>query len=874
MVNPVCRPGVTLTVHPIADPLLGLDQDLLQPAVQGIDGGLVKWDGPLRPPLSMLPWEAQMVRWKKRLAVAAVLLSVLALTGTLLATQSALAAGPRYLDRKAPVSARVKDLLRRMTLEEKVGQMDQIVLGKLRAPSPPADGDCNGGNNDPLQPVCLQKVLIDEHTGSILSGGTDNPTDNTGRGWAVQYNTIQRYAIEHSRLHIPIIYGVDAVHGFGHPFEATLFPQSIGMGATWDPALARAAGAATRRQLLATGGNWNFAPVQDLARDNRWGRYYETWAEAPMLAAAIGAANVRGLQGGGFDTPKVAATVKHFAGYSQSINGHDRVEAQLSVRDLQYTFLPSYAGGLDAGAATVMVNSGSVNGVPAHASHFLLTEELRGRLGFKGVVISDYGDVRALQTAYHIAADYPEAVAKAVNAGVDVAMEPSDPAGWNAALLQDVRSGAVSRARVNEAVTRILTLKFKLGLFDHPYVDPAKADAAVTANRDLARRAAGESITLLRNQDATLPLKTDLGKLVVTGPSAGCEAANPSADPACQAAIANQLGGWSVSWQGAFHERGLGAGQGRGGQPGAHGRHGGRGGGRATLRRGAGRQPAATAPRRPAGPDRGAGGDWQASDRGSDRWAPARAGPGGRCRRAADGLPARHRGRLGRGRRALRQGQPQWAPAGQLAVGGHPQPAAVAVQPGRAVAAGRPAQVLGPAARHQLRSGVGLQPALPVRLRPVLHDLQDQRAVGDRQRVAAGHRDRDLHHRQHRRPGGRRGGAGLRAPAGQSGGHRGAAQAAGGLCQGAAGRRPVQGRARRLPGIRAGGDRRRHRRRWPPGGAAGRLPGAGGGPVGGLLGHRLTPVGGAARPAPPPRPHHRQARPARPGSGDDGRPRR
>jgi beta-glucosidase len=423
MVSPLCRPGVTLTVHPIADPLFGLDQDLLQPAVQGIDGGLVQWDGglvqwdgPLRPPLSMLPWEAQMVRWRKRLAAAAVLLSVLALTGTLLATQSASAAGPRYLDPKAPVSVRVKDLLRRMTLEEKVGQMDQIVLGKLRAPSPPADGDCNGGNNDPLQPVCLQKVLIDEHTGSILSGGTDNPTDNTGRGWAVQYNTIQRYAIEHSRLHIPIIYGVDAVHGFGHPFEATLFPQSIGMGATWDLALARAAGAATRRQLLATGGNWNFAPVQDLARDNRWGRYYETWAEAPVLAAAIGAANVRGLQGGGFDAPKVAATVKHFAGYSESINGHDRVEAQLSLRYLQDTFFPSYAGGIDAGAATVMVNSGSVNGVPATASRFLLTDELRGRLGFKGVVISDYGDVRSLQTAYHIAADYPEAVAKAVNA--------------------------------------------------------------------------------------------------------------------------------------------------------------------------------------------------------------------------------------------------------------------------------------------------------------------------------------------------------------------------------------------------------------------------------------------------------------------------
>ena len=494
-------------------------------------------------------------RRTRRLTVTVAVISVVALGGLLLATGSTAApARPAYLDPRAPVAARVADLLRRMTLAEKVGQMDQIVIGKLKAATPPANGDCNGTNNDPLQPACLQKVLITDHTGSILAGGTDNPRDNTGRGWAVQYNTIQRYAIEHSRLHIPIIFGVDAVHGFGHPFEATLFPQSIGMGATWDPALARAAGAATRQQLLATGGNWNFAPVQDLARDNRWGRYYETWAEAPVLAAAIGAANVRGMQGGGFDAPKVAATVKHFAGYSQSINGHDRVEAQLSIRYLQDTFLPAYAGGIDAGAATVMVNSGSINGVPAHASRFLLTEELRNRLGFRGVVISDYGDVPALASAYHIAADLTGAAAKAINAGIDVSMTPSDSAGWNRAVLAAVRRGLVSERRIDESVRRILTLKFKLGLFDHPFVDPNKADAAVKANRDLARRAAGESITLLRNQDATLPLATDLGKLVVTGPSAGCEAAEPRKDPACQAAIANQLGGWSVSWQGAYQQ--------------------------------------------------------------------------------------------------------------------------------------------------------------------------------------------------------------------------------------------------------------------------------------------------------------------------------
>jgi beta-glucosidase len=474
-----------------------------------------------------------------RMLTAACGLITLALA-TLFMTAAAPGAGtPTYLNSHASIDGRVNDLLGRMTLEEKVGQMDQIVIGKLRDTTSPANGDCNnaGGNNDPLQTTCLQRTLIDYKTGSILSGGTDNPADNTGHGWAEQYNTIQHYAVEHSRLHIPVIYGVDAVHGFGHPYKATLFPQSLGMGATWDTQLAEDAGAATRQQLLATGGNWNFAPVQDLARDNRWGRYYETWAEEPQLAAALGAANIRGIQGGGFDSPQVAATVKHFAGYSQSINGHDRGEAQLPIRYLQDIFLPSYAGGIDAGASTVMIDSGSINNIPATGSHFLITEELRHRLGFKGVVISDYGDVPALQTTYHVAADFPGAIAKAVNAGIDVSMTPFDYVGWNNGLIQDVQQGIVSKHRIDESVRRILRLKFQLGLFDHPYVDPSAADAAVEANKALARKAADESITLLRNQSSTLPLSTS-AHLVVTGPSMN--------------RVNNQLGGWSVSWQGVF----------------------------------------------------------------------------------------------------------------------------------------------------------------------------------------------------------------------------------------------------------------------------------------------------------------------------------
>jgi beta-glucosidase len=453
------------------------------------------------------------------------------------AAESASAVG--YLNPRASISSRVEDLLRRMTLAEKIGQMDQIATGALRDTTNPADGKCGnaGGNNDPLQPNCLDAVLVKNFTGSILATGTDSPASNTGQGWADWYNTIQRYAIDHSRLHIPVIFGVDAVHGFGHPFEAPLFPHSIGMGATWDPALVKAGATATADALAATGWTWNFAPVQDIYRDNRWGRAYEPWSEQPALSAAMGAAYVTGLQGAGNGQLRVAATVKHFAGYSQSINGHDRVEAQLPLRYLQDVHLPAHAGAIDAGAATVMASSSSINNVPATGSHFLLTTELRDRLGFKGVVISDYADVPALATSYHVADDLSGAIAKAVNAGVDVSMTPFDYVGWNAGLTTAVQQGLVSVKRIDESVRRILRLKFQLGLFDHPYVDASKADAAVKSGRDATLKAAQESITLLRNQNGVLPLSPG-AKLVVTGPSVD--------------SMTNQLGGWSVSWQGVF----------------------------------------------------------------------------------------------------------------------------------------------------------------------------------------------------------------------------------------------------------------------------------------------------------------------------------
>jgi len=448
---------------------------------------------------------------------------------------------PAYQD--PPVQAKVNKLLAQMTLPEKIGQMVEIEATQVTDKTNACTS--TGGFNMP-NPVCMQKIFVDNNVGSILAGGTDVPPDTTGHGgtgntgldWANEYNTMQSYAMQHSRLHIPVIFGVDAVHGFGHPWQAPLFPQSIGMGATWDPSAAEAGGAVTGRAVAATGWNWVFAPVQDLARDNRWGRYYETWAEEPVLSAAMGSADVTGMQSvGGGNSLGVTATVKHFAGYSESINGHDRVQAELPIRYLQDMFLPSYAGAVDAGAGTVMVDSGSVNGIPATASHFLLTTELRDRLGFKGVVISDYGDVPALASTYHMASDLAGAAALAINAGVDVAMLPFNAQDWQAAVQADVANGSIKMKTINDAVSRILTLKFNLGLFDHPLVDPSKADAAVEAGRDATLKAAQESITLLRNQGNTLPLSPS-AHLVVTGPNADN--------------MAWQVGGWSVSWQGPF----------------------------------------------------------------------------------------------------------------------------------------------------------------------------------------------------------------------------------------------------------------------------------------------------------------------------------
>jgi beta-glucosidase len=476
-------------------------------------------------------------RRRGMLALALAVVLAAAAVATALAAPSrhrAGAATPPYLDPSLPVAQRVSDLLGRMTLPEKVGQMTQVDVRKMQ-------GDpANDFDRAPLNPDLMHEILAQDATGSILSGGGAAPVKNSPRAWADMTNAVQKYAIAHSRLHIPIVYGVDAVHGHNNVLGATMFPHQVGLGGTFDPALARTLGATTARSVRATGIQWDFAPVADTERDLRWGRSYEPFGEDPLLTGTMAANTIKGLQGDDLSSQAhVAATAKHFVGYSAPDSGHDRTDATISPAEMHDLHLPPFQQAIDAGVATVMINSGSVNGIPGHANKHLLTDWLRNTAHFRGLTVSDWQDVENLQTKYHVAATYEDAVALATNAGVDMAMVPMDATRHVAALEQAVADGKISRARIDQAVGHVLALKFRLGLFEHPYTNAERANAVVEdpAQRPLARRAAAESTVLLSNAHRTLPLSGSTGRVLVTGPSAD----NPI----------NQLGGWSIDWQGA-----------------------------------------------------------------------------------------------------------------------------------------------------------------------------------------------------------------------------------------------------------------------------------------------------------------------------------
>ncbi len=425
------------------------------------------------------------------------------------------------------IQTKVDDLLSKMTLEEKVGQMTQITLQVVSS----RQGTVN--QKFELDYDKLKDAITNYHVGSIL-----NVYDvaHTVSEWHDLIGKIQDIAVNETRLKIPVIYGIDAIHGATYTSEATLFPQAINMAATWNRELVKKEGEITSKQVRASGIPWNFYPVMDIGRQPLWPRLWETYGEDVYLASILGENYIEGAQGDNMGSPdKVATCLKHYIGYSYPLNGRDRTPAWISERTLREYFLPTFEAGIKAGAPTIMVNSSEVNGIPVHSDYHLLTEVLRDELKFDGFVVSDWQDIINLNTRDKVAATPEEAVKMAVMAGVDMSMVPYDFSFYNI-LVKLVNDGEVPVARVDEAVRRILTVKMKLGLFEDPM--PLEGYEKAFNNdefNNINYQSAVESITLTKNKDDILPLSKE-SKVMVTGPAANL--------------LSALNGGWSFIWQG------------------------------------------------------------------------------------------------------------------------------------------------------------------------------------------------------------------------------------------------------------------------------------------------------------------------------------
>ena len=419
---------------------------------------------------------------------------------------------------------KVEALLAQMTLEEKVGQVSQIAKDVLEQGRGRFDENA------------MKRVIVEYAVGSILSGGGGYPAPNSPQEWAKMTNTFQKYT-EQTRLQIPLIYGVDAVHGHTAVKGAVVFPYDINIAASFNPELAEKSAELTSETLAATGIQWNFAPVLDIARNPKWGRTYETFGEDPYLASIMGARMIQGYQKSG----KVAACAKHFVGYGAAESGLDRQPADLSERTFREVLFPPFKAAVDAGVRTFMINSGEVNGVPAHASKWLLTDILRKEFGFAGFVVSDWEDPKKI-FAYHKAApDLKQAIARTFNAGLDMSMIPMTLEEIDL-LKEAVNDGLVPMERLDDAVRNILYVKYELGLFENRYVDDAQAEAAFKKpeHAETARMLARQSITLLKNASKTLPLSKEIKRILVAG--SGAESKS------------DLCGGWTIDWMGAKEE--------------------------------------------------------------------------------------------------------------------------------------------------------------------------------------------------------------------------------------------------------------------------------------------------------------------------------
>jgi len=414
-----------------------------------------------------------------------------------------------------PADPRVERLLSQMTLDEKIGQMVQPDVHALKVH---AD---------------IQKYFL----GSILNGGGGGPTNNVPQNWRQVVNEYESWSLK-TRLKIPLIYGVDAVHGHNNVDGAVIFPHNIGLGATHNPLLVQAAEHVTALEVAGTGIRWAFAPCIAVAQNERWGRTYESFGEAPELVSELGAAAVRGLQGGRLSDPaSVLACAKHFIGDGGTKDGVDEGNDVCDEATIRKLYLPPYQAVIQAGVGSIMVSYSSWNGKKMHANKHLLTDVLKGELGFRGFLVSDWAAID------QIAPDYKTDVETSINAGLDMVMIPYGPGHSNnfVEFIQDlnqlVAAQQVPMTRIDDAVRRILRVKFEMGLFDHPYGDPALTAAIGSAeHRAVARECVRQSLVQLKNDHHALPLAKTLKHLAVVGAAADD--------------IGIQCGGWTISWQG------------------------------------------------------------------------------------------------------------------------------------------------------------------------------------------------------------------------------------------------------------------------------------------------------------------------------------
>lgn len=426
------------------------------------------------------------------------------------------AADAPYKNPKLSVADRVNDLLGRMTLAEKIGQMTQVEKNSLN------------GN-----------VVASQFIGSLLSGGGGYPNVNTPSRWAGMTDGFQKYALA-TRLGIPEIYGADAVHGHNNVRGAVIFPHNIGLGAAADEDLMRRIGQVTAAEMVATGVKWNFAPVIAVPQDIRWGRTYEGYSENTDLVSRLGTAYLQGLQGKNLADPlSVLGTLKHYIGDGGTAWGTSTTEdykldqgvTQVDEAALRALFLPPYQEGLKAGARSVMASFSSWGGMKMHAQKYLLTDVLKDELGFDGFVVSDWGGID------QISPDYNTSVVTAINAGIDMNMVPYDSTRFINTLTKAVEEGAVPMSRIDDAVRRILRVKFELGLFEHPNsVETQLPLVGSEAHRAVAREAVAKSLVLLKNDNTALPLSKSAPLIYVAGVGADD--------------IGMQSGGWTIEWQG------------------------------------------------------------------------------------------------------------------------------------------------------------------------------------------------------------------------------------------------------------------------------------------------------------------------------------